>query len=123
MIYAYTAIANRAGFMIGKATLGQAGYNPEPVFGFFESYNDAGDAADRMNRERGINELDAAYIVGDTMRRQNEANKPPTELRDAIIEHLAEQLDEGAHHIYFDALFGDGEERTFGDAVAEASMG
>ena len=59
--------------------------------------------------------------IDDAIGRQNEANKPPTELRDAIIEHLAEQLNEGAHHIYFGALFGDGEERTLGDAVAEAS--
>ena len=66
---AYTAVTGGpTGFLIGLATRDEPGYYPRPDFGFYDSYEEASDAAERLNgTDLGLTDEEAARIVMSSM--------------------------------------------------------
>lgn len=67
--HAYTAVVTSAGFFIGKADYGTAGYTPMPRHGAFKTWDDARKFADGLNEAEGVGKEEALEIVFNTMRR------------------------------------------------------
>lgn len=65
---AYTAVVQADGFWVGVAQENIPGYAPAEHFGVFQTYSEARNKADDLNKQLGLTAKDAFDIVISTMR-------------------------------------------------------
>ena len=65
--HAYTAVVLEDGYGVGRADYGIPGYTPLKVAPY-QSFEEAKTAANMLNKDLGLNPLEAWHIVADTMR-------------------------------------------------------
>lgn len=66
--YAYTAVVESSGFIIGRADYGVGGYTPMRRHPVFPAWDAAKKFADELNEREGLTREEALEIVFNTMR-------------------------------------------------------
>jgi|TARA_Y100000034_G_scaffold131097_1_gene191056 hypothetical protein len=80
MIQAYTAAIGEDGFIIGTAILGETGYYPQPVYGKFDTWDEASKRAKELNNDLGLEADEVMAIIGSSMRTEETYPEPINEI-------------------------------------------
>jgi hypothetical protein len=67
-LFAFTAVVDSRGYLVGRADVGTKGYTPVLREGFFPTYHAAKARAEELNKLMGIPNDEADRIVTSTMR-------------------------------------------------------